>query len=89
MNNNDKAWLWGCQDFSEGELLEEKLAIRLRNVEEATAFKSQFEAAQVFNQKAKAGDTDIVMAEVVENIVEEVDDCEENVTAEEKKSWTC
>ena len=82
MNNNEKAWLWICNDFSEGEAIGEKIAIRFTKAEEAQEFKTHFEAAQTFNQKAKAGDSDLVMAETVENIVEQADDPEENVSAE-------
>jgi hypothetical protein len=83
MNNNDKAWLWGCMDGSDGEPTLEKLAIRFRTAEEATEFKAAFEAAKQFNLDAKAGNTDkLVFAEAVEDIKEELDDPDENVTAE-------
>ena len=85
MNNNDMAWLWGCNEFSEGVLNEEKLAIRFRNSEDANLFKTQFEAAQEFNVKSRKGE-DLTMAETVENIIEETDHHNENVTAEESKS---
>merc|ERR1739838_478072 len=74
MANSDKAWMWACKDFSddnEGAL--EKMAIRFKNKEEADAFFAAFEAAQVFNQDAKAG-KDLVMAEEVEDIEEKAED---------------
>lgn len=83
MNNNDKAWLWAAMDGSDGEPSVEKLAIRFRTAEEATEFKGAFEAAKQFNIDAKAGETDkLVFAEAVEDIKEEQDDPDENVTAE-------
>ena len=45
MNGKDNAFLWACQDNSDGECLTEKLGIRLKDAEEAKDFKSHFEAA--------------------------------------------
>lgn len=46
MNNNEKAYLWVCHDFSdseEGQL--DKLAARFQTVDAAKEFKEKFEAA--------------------------------------------
>ena len=83
MAGKDTAWLWACADNSDGETTTEKLAIRFRTAEEATEFKDAFEAAQLFNTKAKNGNTDLVMAAEVEDIVEEAEDPDENKPAEE------
>lgn len=82
MPNAEKAYVWFVQDFSEGEGQMEKFAVRLRTPEDAESFKSKFEAAQVFNTKAKAGDEDLVWAETVEDVEEQVDDIDTNKTAE-------
>lgn len=61
----------------------EKFAVRLRTAEDAESFKSKFDAAQVFNTKAKAGDDDLEWADTVEDVEEEVvDDIDTNKTAE-------
>ena len=86
MASSDTAWLFAAQDNSDGEVLTEKLAVRFRTVEEATEFKTNFEAAQLFNKKAAAGDTDLVMAPEVEDEKEELDNPDENVSAEEAKA---
>ena len=83
MNGKDNAFLWACQDNSDGEVLTEKLGIRLKDAEEAKDFKSHFEAAQLFNLKAKKGDTDLVMAAKVEDIKEVMDNPDENIHHEE------
>ena len=82
MPNAEKAYVWFVQDFAEGEGQMEKFAIRLRTPEDAESFKSKFEAAQVFNTKAKAGDEDLVWADTVEDVEEVVDDIDTNKTAE-------
>ena len=82
MPNAEKAFVWFVQDFAEGEAQVEKFAIRLRTEENAEEFKTKLEAAQLFNQKAKAGDEDLVWAETVEDVEEVVDDIETNKTAE-------
>ena len=85
MANNDKAYVWFVNDFAEGEAQMEKFAARFRTVEDAQAFKTQFEAAQLFNKKAKAGDDDLVWAETVEDIEEKPeDDIDTNKTADEE-----
>jgi hypothetical protein len=33
MKNNDKAYVWACNDFSEGEAAVETFALRLQNLE--------------------------------------------------------
>ena len=83
MPNAEKAFVWFVQDFAEGEAQVEKFAVRLRTPEDAESFKSKFEAAQLFNTKAKAGDEDLVWAETVEDVEEQVDDINENRPAEE------
>ena len=62
----------------------EKFACRFRTVEEATLFKTKFEAAQTFNLLAKEGkDDELVWDETVEDIEEVVeDDIDTNKTAE-------
>ena len=82
MPNAEKAYIWFVQDFSEGEAQLEKFAIRLRTAEDAEQFKTKLEAAQLFNQKAKSGDEDLVWAETVEDVEEVVDDIDTNKTAE-------
>lgn len=82
MPNAEKAFVWFVQDFSEGEAQVEKFAIRLRTADDAEQFKSKLEAAQLFNQKAKNGEEDLVWADTVEDVEEVVDDIETNKTAE-------
>lgn len=84
MANNDKAYVWFVNDFAEGESQMEKFAARFRTVEDATAFKTSFEAAQLFNKKAKDGDDDLVWADTVEDVVEiPEDDIDTNKTADD------
>jgi len=45
MPNSDKAFMWVCNDFSDGEVALEKLAIRLQNADAAKEFAGAFEAA--------------------------------------------
>ena len=45
MANSDKAFMWVCSDFSDGEAVLDKLAARFQNAEAANAFKDAFEAA--------------------------------------------
>ena len=82
MADNTKAFVWFCNDFAEGEAQMEKFAVRLRTAEDAEQFKSKFEAAQVFNNKARDGSDDLIWAETVEDVEEAVDDIETNKTAE-------
>ena len=82
MPNTDKAFIWFCQDFAENEAQMEKFAVRMRTVEDANEFKSKFEAAQLFNNKARNGDEDLVWADTVEDVEERVDDIDTNRTAE-------
>ena len=82
MADNAKAFVWFVQDFAEGEAQVEKFAVRLRTAEDAEQFKSKFEAAQVFNNKARDGADDLVWADTVEDVEEVVDDIETNKTAE-------
>ncbi len=82
MPNAERAYIWFCQDFAEGEAQMEKFAVRLRTNDDAEEFKKQFDAAQVFNTKAKAGDDDLVWADTVEDVEEVVDDIDTNKTAD-------
>ena len=41
----------------------------------------------MFNQKAKAGDEDLVWADTVEDVEEQVDDIDTNKTAEGGDEW--
>ena len=81
MPNAEKAYVWFVQDFAEGEAQVEKFAIRLRSTDDADQFKVKFEASQLFNQKAKNEDEDLVWADIVEDVEETVDDIETNTTA--------
>lgn len=85
MKNNDKAYIWSCNDCSEEEPNLEKLAIRFQNVENTELFKAAFEAAQKFNLQVKEGKTEeLVFAPLVEDQEEVVvDDPEKNKTADE------
>ena len=88
MANSDKAFMWVANDFTDeaaGAL--EKLAARFQNAELANTFKASFEAAQTFNQDAKAGkdDADLVFADEIEDIEEKLeDDIDVNKTADEE-----
>ena len=77
--------MWVALDFSEGEVIEEKFAILFRTKDEAEAFEKAFNGARDFNKKVMAGDTDLELAPVVDDIVEEADDDDENKPAEEAK----
>ena len=70
MANSDKAYMWACNDFSDGEPVLDKLAARFKNAEQAEEFKKIFQAAQVFNKDAKDGKTDLVWADTVEDVEE-------------------
>ena len=77
--------MWIAYDCSEEEPAEEKLAVRLKTVEDATKFKEAFEAARVFNGLLKEGKTeDLVHAPVIEDVPDqtEEDDACENKPAE-------
>ena len=84
MANNDKAYTWFVQDFADGEANMEKFACRFRTADEAAAFKAKFEAAQKFNELAKAGkDDELVWEDPIEDIEEVAeDDIDTNKTAE-------
>ena len=56
MANNEKAWTWGCNDFSDeegGQL--EKFCIKFNNKTSADEFKETFEASVKFNKDIKEG----------------------------------
>ena len=83
MGNNEKAVMWVANDFSDGEPVLDKLAARFQNVEAVAEFRKAFEAAQKFNEDAKAGKEDLVFADEVEDIDEkEEDDIDTNKTAD-------
>ena len=86
MANNTKAYVWTCADFSDGENKIEKQAARFQTLEAATQFKDAFEAAKVFNLKAKeegVTDADLIWAPAVEDIDEvQEDDIDTNKTAD-------
>ena len=82
MPNTEKAYVWFVQDFSEGEAQVEKFALRLRTPEDTATFQTSWDAAKLFNIKAKAGDEDLVWADAIEDVEEVVDDIETNKTAE-------
>ena len=44
----DRSWIWAAQDFSEGEIVQEKFAIRFKTSDLANDFKEAFLQAQVF-----------------------------------------
>ena len=44
----DRSWIWAAQDFSEGEIVQEKFAIRFKTSDIANDFKEAFLQAQVF-----------------------------------------
>ena len=83
LKNNDKAWIWTCNDFSEEEAQLEKLGLRFQTVENAGKFKEAWGAAKKFNATVKEGKEDLVWAEVVEDKEEIVVD-DQNKNAEEE-----
>lgn len=46
MSTSDKAWVWMAHDFSEGELRQEKLAVKFKTIEQAHGFKRIIESVQ-------------------------------------------
>ena len=96
MKNNDKAFIWLCNDCSEEAPSVEKLAVRLQTTEskqisilivltDANKFKEAFNAAKLYNQLVKDGKTEeLVDAPVIEDVEEKVeDDANINKTADE------
>lgn len=85
MKNNDKAFLWSCNDFSEEEAHLEKLCARFQTVENTELFKKAFEAARLFNNQVRDGkpDSELVFAPAIEDQEEVVvDDPDKNKTAD-------
>lgn len=85
MAGSEKAWCWAAQDFSEdAEGVFDKLAARFNTAEATASFKEAFEAAKLFNEKAKEGkDDELIWAPTVEDIDEPlVDDIDTNKTAD-------
>ena len=85
MANSDKAFMWACNDFSDGEASLDKLAARFKDADQANEFKAVWEAAQKFNQDAKAGKgkDELTFADEVEDVEEkEEDDIDTNKTAD-------
>lgn len=68
-SGSDKAWLWMCFDFSEGERVRSKLALRLGTPEKALQFKQAFEDAKVYNTNIRQG-REAVEAPVIEDTPE-------------------
>ena len=85
MANNEKSWCWSAQDFSDASGDVEKLAARFNTVDAAKQFKTNFDAALLFNKLAKDGKTEeLVWSETVEDLDEPIiDDIEVNRTADE------
>lgn len=80
-----KQWMWKCQDFSEGEMVEDFLAARFNKVEQGKEFYDAWVAAKEFNVKAKAGakDEELVWVEAIEDIAEvREDDIDVNKAAD-------
>lgn len=87
MKNNDKAYLWSCNDCSGEEPRLEKLAARFQTAENTALFKSAFEAAAKFNNDVREGkpDSELVFAPAIEDQEEVVqDDPEKNKHADEE-----
>ncbi len=85
MAGSEKAWCWAAQDFSEEtDGVFDKLAARFNTAEATAQFKEAFEAAKLFNEKAKEEkDDELVWAPTVEDIDEPVvDDIDTNKTAD-------
>ncbi|MFN9908981.1 MAG: hypothetical protein ACK56F_23135, partial [bacterium] len=84
MKNNDKAYIWSCNDCSGEEPTLEKLAVRLQNAENTALFKAAFEAARDFNTLVREENFDkLVYAPAIEDVEEVVvDDPDKNKTAD-------
>ena len=54
-SGSDKAWIWMAHDYSDGQMLRQKFALRLGTPEKAQEFKSAFEDAKNFNSCIKTG----------------------------------
>ena len=82
MSNSDKAWMWICNDFSDGEAALDKLAAKFQNAEMAKEFEASINAGRTYNTDAKAG-KEVITAPVIEDIEEkEVDDIDVNQSAD-------
>ena len=65
MANNEKAWTWGCNDFSDDEAgVLDKLCIKFNNKAAADEFKAAFEAGVQFNKDVKDGKDATEAAEI-------------------------
>jgi Ran-binding protein 1 len=51
---SDRSWVWFAQDYAEGELSNDMLAIRFANSENALKFKEEFEKCQKMNAELPA-----------------------------------
>lgn len=93
MKNNDKAFLWSCNDFSDEVAGLEKLCARFQTVEsnqshsliiliDANNFKTAFEAARKFNNLVREEKLEeLEYAPAIEDIEEKVeDDIDKNKT---------
>ena len=82
MANSDKAWMWICNDFSDGEAVLDKLAAKFQNADQAKEFEDGVNAARIYNTDAKAG-KDVITAPVIEDAEEkDVDDIDVNQSAD-------
>lgn len=80
MSTSEKAWLWGGYNFSEDELVLEKLAARFKNISIAKEF---YNVIQEVISRIKEHDSKNI-PKTVENIgVEEISDYEEHASEEE------
>lgn len=52
---SDRAWVWSCYDFSEGETETKVFALRFKTSEFSQEFKAAFEKAQKSNAREKSG----------------------------------
>ena len=52
---SDRAWVWSCYDFSEGETEVKVFALRLANAENATLFKTEHDGAKSNNERLVSG----------------------------------
>lgn len=66
MQNNDKAFLWIANDYSEGSATNETFSIKFTSESLAKEFKEAFSNAKIFNRTLKKGEKDkLVFAPVV------------------------
>lgn len=76
MSSSDRAWTWYAQDYSEGEMKPELLAIRFKTVEQALLFKKTLDEVQV-KMREKGKDTNELAVEQAESSHSVVWKCKE------------